>query len=542
MNPQDEPVSNPELESFREQWKAEVRAKVVPRHASSSSSSSAPTRPVRAAAAVEPPRKPPPPPSSQPATAGEDVEDDDETPAFDGPSAAASSQDHVQPSTKLPVPVPAEPVTALDHYEKAVEREVAGNLGDSLKLYRKAYRLDDRVDQVYRNKHFPKPVPPAPGQAAPALAPTAAAHQPQPMKDLIASFTSMAIEPAAPEIEGMPQRPCPVASLPDEILVHVLRDVAVLDVGLFVRLAQVCKRFAYLVATEDSIWRRVCLGSEFGFGGMHYHWQRQITWEPLTEEDVIREAEAKGDDGEGGNSVDVTTPPPWSLEERAQRHAEESAAATMVFFGSLYGSSWQRMFRLRPRVRFNGCYISTVNYMRPGQASANYVTWHSPVHIVTYYRYLRFFHDGSALSLLTTAEPTDVVHHLTREAVALQAGAGSRGAGASHHLPSAVVQSALRGRWRLTTAADRPTASLSEVEGDLIVETEGVGKYIYRLDLALRSSSPAKSSAAGAKNNKLVWRGFYSYNRLTDDWAEFALKNDKPFFFSRVKSYGVKGG
>jgi len=35
----------------------------------------------------------------------------------------------------------SEPVSALDHYEKAVEREVAGKLGDSLNLYRKAFRV-----------------------------------------------------------------------------------------------------------------------------------------------------------------------------------------------------------------------------------------------------------------------------------------------------------------------------------------------------------------------------------------------------------------
>jgi F-box protein 9 len=61
-----------------------------------------------------------------------------------------------------------------------------------------------------------------------------------------------------------------------------------------------------------------------------------------------------------------------------------------------------------------------------------------------------------------------------------------------------------------------------------------VGKYLYRLDLSLGSAGKL-----GPRNNKLVWRGFYSYNRLTDDWAEFGLKNYKPFFFSRVRSYGI---
>lgn len=393
--------------------------------------------------------------------------------------------------------------------------------------------MDDSVDQKYKNKHFPKP-PPKPTQAISAddgrgAGSVSKPDQPQPIKDLIASFAVLSIAPAPPEVEGMPPPPCPLATLPEEILVHILRDVAVRDVGDFVRLAQVCKRLAYLVATEDRIWRRICLGSEFGFGGMHYYWQRQITWEPLNDEDLIREAAGAEAASSAEPEAQSSPGPPLTLAERAQRHAQEGAANTLAFYRSLYSLSWQRMFRLRPRIRFNGCYISTVNYIRAGQASADQVTWNSPVHIVTFYRYLRFFRDGTAISLLTTAEPGDVVHHMTRAAVALHAG------GANPHLPSAVARSALKGRWRLARAVDNPEASLSEVEGGVVVETEGVSKYIYRLDLVLATAGK------GARNNKLAWKGFYSYNTLTEDWAEFTMRNTRPFFFSRVKSYGVKG-
>ena len=34
-----------------------------------------------------------------------------------------------------------EPISALEHYERAVEKETQGSLGDSLKLYRRAYRV-----------------------------------------------------------------------------------------------------------------------------------------------------------------------------------------------------------------------------------------------------------------------------------------------------------------------------------------------------------------------------------------------------------------
>ncbi|KAL8946037.1 MAG: hypothetical protein Q9222_007510 [Ikaeria aurantiellina] len=198
------------------------------------------------------------------------------------------------------------------------------------------------------------------------------------------------------------------------------------------------------------------------------------------------------------------------------------------------------MLRTRPRLRFNGCYISTVNYHRPGAAStATHITYTSPVHIVTYYRYLRFFRDGSCISLLTTAEPMDVVHHLTKENMH------------SHHksdsmLPSAVMKYALRGRWKLSGNPYHIAAAAGEAaegndtteaaEGDVHIETEGVDpKYMYKMQLALRSAG----HAGGTRNNKFVWKGFWYYNRLSDDWAAFTLRNDRAFFWSRVRSYGL---
>jgi F-box protein 9 len=294
----------------------------------------------------------------------------------------------------------------------------------------------------------------------------------------------------------------------------MMRDVAIADVADFVRLSLVCKKFAFLVAREQRIWRRVCLGSEVGFAGMHYHWQCGISWEPL------------GVEGDG-------EPEFVSMEELAQKRRDEALETTKALLPLAYSSSWLKMFRSRPRIRFNGCYISTVNYIRSGQASAHQTTWNSPVHIVTYYRYLRFYRDGTVVSLLTTEEPAEVVHYMTKEALELHQD------GEQMHIPSAVMHLALRGRWRLASSLDNPDAALNEAEGDLYVETEGAStgkiksKYIYRLELSLRSAGK------GTKNNKLVWRGFYSYNKTTDDWGEFALKNDKPYFFSRVKSYGA---
>ena len=205
--------------------------------------------------------------------------------------------------------------------------------------------------------------------------------------------------------------------------------------------------------------------------------------------------------------------------------------------------SYRRMHHTRPRLRFPGAYISTVNYARPGASSPSQITWNTPVHIVTYYRYLRFYRDGSCISLLTTTEPLDVIPYLHRENVGTQATT----------LPVGVMRNALRGRWKLSAPPELcQTEDLvedgagevggvvrkvneAEREGNLTVETEGVdSKYEYLMELALRSGS---SRAGATRNNKLVWKGFWSWNRLTDDWAEFGLRNDRAFFWSRVKSW-----
>ena len=380
-------------------------------------------------------------------------------------------------------------------------------------------QLDHKVDQKYKQKHFPpsdfasKPANPYISNEA-ATVPNIAHHphhgHPQTIKDLISGFSALSITPVPPLIEGTDAPPCPLADLPEEILIGIFKEVAIIDVASFVRLAQVCKRMAYLVSTEEQVWKRICIGSEVGFGAMHYEWQREIHGGHL-EEDIPQAV-----DGYDEANADV-----GATERLSNKQITDS------LLHNAYSSSWQRMFRLRPRVRFNGCYISYINYMRQGMASPTQVSWSSPVHIVTYYRYLRFFRDGTVISLQTTSEPADVVHHLTKELLET-----NRNGGMSH-LPSIVMQNALRGRWRLSTATDNPAADLKDAEGDVLVDTEApYPKYTFRMELSLRLSGK------GAKNNKLAWKAFWYYNKLTDDLEEFTLRNDRAFIWSRVKSYG----
>ncbi|KEZ42370.1 F-box protein pof7 [Scedosporium apiospermum] len=538
-----------ELDAFRKQWLSEVQSKRAtapatsaiqqgPPHTGSSAHATVPISSVIRARRESGSKvlAPAPAPAAQ---AGHDDDDHAQPPVFDELFGDAAARKGKEPEGTPEDTGDEGLVSALDHFEAAVMREAQGNLGDSLNLYRKAFRMDSRVDQTYRKKHFGAPAsrPPqpttSPTTTQASLARPAARVKPptsQSIGDLISSFQGLVIVPAPPIILGTPAPPCPISDLPEEILCHIFRDVAILDVADFARLSRVCKRFAYVVATEERIWRRVCLGSEFGFAGMHYRFQTDVHWNALPptfdEEEEDEGSEEKGEKTEAViTSVEESSPPAlWlSPEEQAERIAHRKESITLSLLPTFYSSSWKQMWRNRPRIRFNGCYISTVNYIRSGISNANHITWNSPVHIVTYYRYLRFFRDGTTISMLHTSEPVDVVPYLTKEFVETHRG------GAALHLPSSVMRNALRGRWRLVSGRGGD----ENPEGDLVVETEGVSDYIYRMDLSLRSAGKA------ARNNKVVWRGFYSYNKLTDDWAEFELKNDKAFFFSRVRSYGL---
>ncbi|XP_033097435.1 F-box only protein 9-like [Anneissia japonica] len=72
--------------------------------------------------------------------------------------------------------------------------------------------------------------------------------------------------------------------------------------------------------------------------------------------------------------------------------------------------SWRLMFISRPHLRFDGVYISKIQYYRFGEAGLDH--FYKPFHLVEYYRYLRVFPDGHAVMLTTAEEPSIVVSKL----------------------------------------------------------------------------------------------------------------------------------
>ncbi|KAI5816067.1 hypothetical protein BZA77DRAFT_314287 [Pyronema omphalodes] len=545
-----------ELSAFRRQWQAEVSARKSGTSTKTSgdskharpgtsqrrpSATAAPTSPTARRASVTAARRPS---VTAPVVAGpSSVSSAAASAAAPGSGFAGPSASNIPMpapvTTGFPSPTPLKtgskktPQSALEHYEAAVEREASGDLGESLKLYRQAFKLDDRVDKAYKEKYFPavkKTVDSAiaavkSGEKEKGAGTRKEKEEGMPsMSEMVKSFASLGIEVERKPVVGGrkteateeeeqeeeegEKKFCLLAEVPGELLLQILRHLALMDVAAYVRLGQVCKHLCYVVSSEESIWAEVTRRT---FKKQVWDWKVEVDGTELPEPEPF--PEKLSEDLEEGEEFD------------GELTEGESARIIPVDNEELekYNGSWKEMFHLRPRLRFNGVYISTCNYHRAGGHMGSALTWGTPVHTVTYYRYLRFYPDGTLLSLLTTHGPAEVVYLFSKPSLLPAALKG-------HPTTSAIAQWApyvCRGRWRL------------DHEGRVDIETEvrNLKRYLFRMQFRVRN-------VKGRGAVKLNWEGFWSWNKLTDDLAAFEGRNDKPFFFSRVvaaeKEMGVE--
>ncbi|XP_033469255.1 F-box only protein 9 isoform X2 [Epinephelus lanceolatus] len=188
--------------------------------------------------------------------------------------------------------------------------------------------------------------------------------------------------------------------------------------------------------------------------------------------------------------------------------------------------SWREMFLQRPRVRFDGVYISKTSYIRQGEESLDgfYRAWHH----VEYYRYLRFFPDGFVIMLTTPEDPLSVVPRLRTKNIRMD--------------------SALLGHFRLSQETDNQTKVFAVV----CKKKEEKATEFQRNRFCRRNPAPEAehnfhvglhlSSGGRQSFSKLVWihHSCHITYKLTGETVITAFDLDSmytPFFFARVKSY-----
>jgi len=76
--------------------------------------------------------------------------------------------------------------------------------------------------------------------------------------------------------------------------------------------------------------------------------------------------------------------------------------------------TWKDMYQRRPRLLFGGAYISEVQYIRSGVSDMSLT---QPVHQVKYYRCLRFYENGRAVSIFCNKRPRTMAKKLKDDAV-----------------------------------------------------------------------------------------------------------------------------
>lgn len=136
---------NAELESFRREWREEVARRSKPRAPPQPVSQTTPVAPTTPAAALPPSRLRP---THHAAADRKDLEAEGPPPGSFDPEELAQQvgqlsvgQEQDEDEDSFTPRAVKEPDSALEHFERAVEKEAAGNLGDSLQHYRKAYRV-----------------------------------------------------------------------------------------------------------------------------------------------------------------------------------------------------------------------------------------------------------------------------------------------------------------------------------------------------------------------------------------------------------------
>ena len=227
--------------------------------------------------------------------------------------------------------------------------------------------MDPDVDKNYKQKYFPvggggmgirtKHDEVHTGYSVEEYHPSSMSHDGHrdSITALTKSFASLDLLQIEPED---PEKPCYLSTIPDELLLHILLHLSLQSLSSLVRTSQVCKKLLSLSQGEMSLYKSLC---------MHYF------------------------------------------------RYFDTPSAILARCTKDYGGDWRRMLIERPRIRFDGVYIATCHYLRPG---VNDYSWNTPIHMVTYFRFVRFYPSGQCITVLTTSEPRDVVHSISWSAMA----------------------------------------------------------------------------------------------------------------------------
>ncbi|KXN87426.1 F-box only protein 9 [Leucoagaricus sp. SymC.cos] len=384
---------------------------------------------------------------------------------------------------------------ALDAYKQAVAHEQAGNLDEALTLYRQAFRMDAHVDRAYRREEMLLSI--ASQQTGKKVPTVSVPHTTLPTAT--ESFQTLSIKPQAlktgqavitgvlgkvvasflaqePTLTFKPEdetQPVALTVLPEEVLVEIIH---LLDPSSIERFAQVCKK-SRVLTLESSIWRSLVVST-------------------------YREPQI---------------PDMKDLAEVITRHMFD----------------YRRVFIEQPRVRTDGVYIAICHYIRPGLSENQ---WVNISHLITYHRYLRFYPNGQVLSLLANEEhPPQTIINMLKPSLRMK----GLYIGTWSLSGTAIVLSNLfdaSGQYSILGLEEEPPPNHQHHHHHGHHSHSGSSgerrpsRYVFQMGLDLTSRPLGRW-------NRLDIDSYDTLNLETGDVTPIILKHERPFWFSKVRSY-----
>lgn len=412
---------------------------------------------------------------------------------------------------------------AIKLFEQAIEKETHGMMTDAVVLYRQAFKLNDRVDLLYRSHSVPRTISKLEKERgknaaikvdekkvklinvekliasyahAEAIAPGDDDNNAQDDGSLTIKFANLGVD-NHDQVVAAPVSP--LMHLPNDIWFHILQILVRSEPQAWFKFSITCKKNAYLGFGDSRLWHYMC---NLAYGNQVYFENQQFL-------QVV------------GNDLDSKDLP---------------VSKDLQSIVSQYNDSWKYMLFNRPFIKFLGCYISVVNYYTEGCRAASSISWNTPIRSITYYRYLRFYPDGTVLKCLTVLEPTQVIPYLLRHndnlhpppVVEQKESHHTAGQRLQGQQPTKEAYRIYRGKWTIST------------EGEAVITIENGSVPYYRFFYHFQ----VKNLASVYKHNKLTWIKYYAIRKRmsADDDREgeessFGLRNEKPFKFLRVLSY-----
>lgn len=386
------------------------------------------------------------------------------------------------PSSETPEELKKREDRALAIFTKAADLESQGKLNDALREYSRSFKIHDRVDLLYRSRlQYKTP----------------------------AGLSSGYVEQKEVEEEEdtEPLGPCYLLEAPSEIIIDILEQLAIQNTLDFVHFSASCKR-VYDLAKTERIWHQLSM--------------RSFPDQVMSEE--YRQWLLSGGQEEGEDETE---------EQQLSRHLAMVSLTDPEkhICDTFYASSWHYMYLTRPRLRYDGVYIAKCSYIRPGLASNMTQAWNTPMILVEYYRYIRFFPNGKCFVMQKTTHPEEVVYTFGQNAPETRR---SRRKGNPEDT----------GAWATYKLMPDPGTDVRNHSAIALVEIVGSTIVKYRLRLGPALSKKAFDQGTdiekcGTQWRKMKWE-MLSSTRVVEDDEEaleelpLSTKNEKSFYFSRV--------